>query len=76
MTQKSRNFVDLCLTGDAIVEDIYDFVDRWHESESSLTLPEYLGMTADEYARWLERPESLPFVIAARRRHVPAAEAI
>lgn len=31
-----------------------DLVDRWHEGDGDgLTLREYLGMSPDEYSRWL-----------------------
>lgn len=34
--------------------EIDDLVERWHRGEGGTkTLPEFLGMSADEYARWL-----------------------
>lgn len=31
-------------------------VREWHESDSTLELHEWLGMTEEEYARWLTNP--------------------
>lgn len=32
-----------------------DLIDAWHAGASPLPLHEYLGMSWDEYAQWLER---------------------
>jgi len=31
-----------------------DLVDKWHDSESKLSLHEFLGMTSEEYSVWVE----------------------
>ncbi|MBL0264839.1 MAG: hypothetical protein IPQ05_13460 [Leptospiraceae bacterium] len=59
----NTNFITLCILSFNLIDDIDDFIDKWHESESSLTLHEYLGMTHDEYKLWPEKPESLKFII-------------
>jgi hypothetical protein len=35
-------------------EELDDLVDKWHDSESELSLSEYLGMTQLEFAVWVE----------------------
>lgn len=40
--------------------DIHDFIGEWHDSESELSLHEYLGMTWEEYKAWAERDELPP----------------
>ena len=30
------SFIEMCLSGDALPDDIDDFVDKWHESDSDL----------------------------------------
>lgn len=35
-------------------EELDDLTDKWHDSESNLSLREYLGMTELEYAVWVE----------------------
>ena len=64
-------FIDLCLSEQARPEDIDDFVDRWHEGKSGVELHDFLGMTWDEYARWVADPDLLPSIVAAHRRDPP-----
>jgi hypothetical protein len=51
--------------------DIDDYVDEWHDSPDDLgPLHQFLGLTKGEYSLWVERPESIRFIIAARRAGV------
>jgi hypothetical protein len=66
------------LHGEVLLEDIDNFVDVWHDAANeskiaSLSLDEFLGMSADEYRLWVERPESLRFIAAAHRHNQPVA---
>lgn len=67
MSPEQRTFVKLCLDGDALAEDIDDFVDVWHQGGTGLPLYEFLGFTHDEYKLWVERPNSLDLILYARR---------
>lgn len=69
-------FIDLCLAGHALPEDIDDFVDQWHDSDSTLPLSEYLGMSSDEYESWLHAPDTLNSIITARVTKVPLLEVL
>ena len=60
-----RTFLDLVLTGDARQDDIDDFVDRWHDGDASCSLAEFLGMSDDEYALWVEKPAALRLILQA-----------
>lgn len=61
------SFIDLCLSGDVLEDEIDSFVDRWHEDdETTLELHEYLGMSWEEYSVWATRPSILPFILSAR----------
>ncbi len=63
------SFIDLCLSGDVLEDEIDGFVDSWHEDESTdLKLHEYLGMSWDEYSVWATRPSILPFILLARNK--------
>ena len=66
------NFLQKVLKGTARVEEIDDYVERWHHSSSSLDLPEFLGLSREEYANWVEHPESLKKVVSKRKE--PACE--
>ncbi len=74
MKTKSTHFVEQYLAGDAGADDIYAFIDRWHESDNTGTLATYLGMTADEYARWVEKPETLDAILTDREKRSPVAK--
>jgi hypothetical protein len=68
--------MDLLLRGEILMQDIDDFIDAWHDaadgSAASLaSLPEYLGMTEDEYQLWVEHPSSLRFIAAAHKTKQP-----
>ncbi len=65
-------FIDEVLAGRALATDIDDWVDAWHDAPgaspvASLSLADYLGMSEQEYSLWVERPESLRFIIAGRK---------
>lgn len=69
---KPRTFIEACLAGEALISDVDDWVDRWHDENGapggySQSLAEFLGLNATEYALWVERPESLRFAVAARK---------
>jgi hypothetical protein len=69
-----RTFLSACLSGDAFLTDIDDWVQAWHEGSAGQEvedLDEFLGFDDEEGAIWAERPESLRFIVAAHRRHVP-----
>lgn len=50
-------FADRYRNGQQI--DILDEIDAWHEDAKGLELHEYLGLTREQYARWVEDPSSL-----------------
>ena len=60
-------FLELLLRGKVAADEIDDFIDRWHEAPAGQELPEYLGMTEQEYARWVRRPDSLAEIVKSRR---------
>lgn len=67
MTGTKPTFVDLCLQGRALVIDIDDFVDRWHDGDDDRSLAESIGLTESEYALWVARPHALNSIISARK---------
>jgi len=73
LIHEQRTYMEQLLCGDALLEDIEDFVEAWHDApdDSSIaaqSLEEFLGMTWDEYRLWVERPEALRFIAAAHRQ--------
>ena len=68
MFRDEGTFVDLCLEGEVLAEEIDDFVDKWHEGGSGQTIYSFLGLTREEYGLWVERPSSISFIMEARKR--------
>ena len=64
---RETRFIDLCLRGKAEASEIDDFVELWHESGSTLPLHDFLGMTEEEYAAWVQRPDLLSHIIRDHR---------
>ena len=67
MSSGQMTFVDLCIKGVVLTEEIDDFVDSWHSSDSEQALHEFLGMTQEEYAAWVDGSWVLPYIIIAHR---------
>jgi len=61
------NFIDRCINGDALMSEIDDYIDQWHESDSDLPLYDYLGMSKKEYALYLEDHAHLASIITAHK---------
>ena len=75
MSSVRQTFVDACLQGSALLEDVDDWVDRWHAGEApGVGLDAYLGFSEEEGALWAERPDSLRFLVAAHRAKRPVAD--
>ena len=66
---KHVTFVERALKGKIV--DVDEEIDNemvlWHASDSKLSLHEWLGMTRDEYALFVERPEALRFILAGKK---------
>ena len=66
-----QTFMGRCLSGTALVDEVDDYVDQWHEGDSQVSLKDYLGMSQFEYATWVEKPDSLKFLLNRRKRGLP-----
>lgn len=61
------DFIIDCINGDALMSDINDYIDNWHESDSSLPLHEFLGMSNKEYTLFIEDENYLGSIITAHK---------
>lgn len=63
------DFIAACVKGHAHLGKIDDYIDAWHDGTAGgeQELHEFLGMSRQEYALWVERPEVLPFIVIAHR---------
>jgi hypothetical protein len=70
MSKKNgSNFIELCLRGEVLLEEIDDWIDEWHESPQKQELHEFLGMSWGEYSSWVSMPEILPFIVTAHKQN-------
>jgi hypothetical protein len=61
------SFIEKCVHGEALLEDIDNFVEAWHSSNSTVSLHKFLGMTKSEYSLWVADPNVLPYIITAHK---------
>ncbi|MGD6943438.1 hypothetical protein ACQCT6_15570 [Cytobacillus gottheilii] len=54
----SKTFIELCLDGEALIDEIDDYVDEWHEGDSDRELHEYLGLSELEYSLFVEKGDA------------------
>lgn len=62
------NFIIDCLNGDALITEINDYIDVWHDSEDEdMPLHQFLGMTKREYELFVMDENYLGVIITAHR---------
>ena len=63
----SKSYLDLVLEYKISPEDIDIFISRWHSFEGQdKTLHQYLGLTWEEYSRYVEDSRSLYDILKER----------
>ncbi len=70
------NFIQKCLSGDALLDEIDDYIDEWHDSDSDVPLHTFLGMSWEEYAVWMKSPDNLTYIVSAHKQNISYKEAI
>ncbi len=61
------NFIELCINAQINMAKLIDiFVQEWHENDKGKELPEYLGMTQEEYSMWITKPSLIHYIIFKR----------
>ena len=69
--------MELLLEGKVGFDDIDDWVDTWHEAKGeTCDLSEFLGLTTEEYARWVAFPKALEAIVDERQTKLLHAENI
>lgn len=65
------NFIQQCLAGHVLSDEIDNFVEQWHEGieGQDMELHDYLGMTWSEYTLWSTQPSVLPFILKAHKNN-------
>lgn len=61
----SKPFLHLAKIGLVNIDDIDEFIEKWHKSITGMGCPlhEYLGLTMKQYSDWVENPKSLEKLI-------------
>lgn len=73
--KNDMNFIEKVLAGDVLDTEIDDFVEQWHQTKTDQSLAEFLGFTDEEYALWVEQPESLRSTLFCRKNEINHSEA-
>ena len=76
MSEASKRFIDLALNGEVLADEIDDFVEAWHMSDSGEQLHDYLGMTWQEYSLWVSDAGYLSLILSARHRKQVLVQAV
>lgn len=68
----NSSFIEKCINGDASLDEIDDYIDEWHDSDSTndLELHEFLGMSWEEYSLWAVKPSLLAEILNHRKQDV------
>jgi hypothetical protein len=54
-----NKFYDLYMQDKVNIEDLDDFLEEWHRSNSNEEINEYLGLTEEQYYMWCDDPSKL-----------------
>lgn len=74
-TMKEENsFMSNLMHGQAIIEDVDNYVSYWHENKIEQPLELFLGFTVYEYETWLKKGNSVIKDILYCRKHNIAFE--
>lgn len=67
-----KSFIEDCLNGDALLDEIDEYVQRWHDDEDiDCDLEDYIGLTEYESEKWLqEGNDILRGVLYCRRYNI------
>ena len=65
----NKTYIEQCIAGDVLVEEIDDFVSNWHNNPAAQgSLRDNLGFSKEEYKLWAEKPEALQYIILAHKQ--------
>jgi hypothetical protein len=74
----SNSFIEKCINGDASLDEIDNYIDEWHDSDSTndLELHEFLGMSWEEYSLWAVKPSLLAEILNHRKQDVSSKKLV
>jgi hypothetical protein len=69
-----ETFVDAFIRGVCTIDELEDWIERWHNgSKDDISLADYLGMTDDEYAGWVNDWTQIEKAIERRKAELSAS---
>jgi hypothetical protein len=71
-----ETFMSLALNGYVLPDEIEDFIETWHASDSPQELHEFLGMEFSEYSLWVSDPDAINLIITARHSGISLRQAV
>lgn len=63
------NFIQGCIRGEFLLEEVDDFIDEWHDGDSDQPLHKYLGMSKEEYSLFVEDEVYLAIIVTAHKEN-------
>ncbi|MFN9062580.1 MAG: hypothetical protein ACK5WL_21850 [Pseudanabaena sp.] len=74
----NSSFIEKCINGDASLDEIDNYIDEWHDSDSdiNLELHEFLGMSWEEYSLWAVKPSLLAEILNHRKQDVSSKKLV
>lgn len=70
------NFIIDCINGDALLSDIDNYIDEWHDNDTNMHLHEFLGMTKKEYELFVLDESKLSMIVAAHIENIDVEELV
>lgn len=64
-----NKFYDLYMQDKVNIEDLDDFLEEWHRSNSHEEINEYLGLTEEQYYKWVDDPKKLESELDLIKNH-------
>lgn len=73
-----KTFIFDCINGDALIDDLDDYIDYWteHSEQLGYSLREHLGMSLKEYGYFLEDEDYLADIIYAHEHQLDIDDVI
>jgi hypothetical protein len=63
MGGNEMTFVEACWAGEAFADEIDNWIERWHNESRDKPLHEFLGLTIEQYERWINNPRELQSIL-------------
>ncbi|MDE6021605.1 MAG: hypothetical protein K2H01_11495 [Ruminococcus sp.] len=68
---RNKSFIADCLSGDATLSEIDDYVEYWHTHETGNSLQEFLGLTDFEYEQYVKSLDTiLKDILRCRQKNI------